>query len=227
MDDSCIHDPRAVVQHLFEETVAARGGQDAGRGDWSVPAHFEDALYRRGLIEQVPFVTARGLATGQLAARRLVRFRGMVQDMFDPEFYVGTYRERDAATGEYHPRHARFMDMAPDGAAEAVEAAAAEGGNIFERCAGRDAVAGAVRVSCGVCCVHRSVCVYIAACVCTRQCSLSKLFALCSRVVCVVYVGGGLTSMREGWFRTVTTPARARLVTYPRPPPPGTAPYRH
>ena len=37
----------------------------------------------------------------------LVRFRGMVQDMLDPEFYLGVYQEKDAngdavwRTGKY------------------------------------------------------------------------------------------------------------------------------
>ena len=47
-----------------------------------------------------------------LQGHSLVRFRCMVQDMFDPEFYLGTYEVKDTKTGMTHMRCGRYRDIA-------------------------------------------------------------------------------------------------------------------
>ena len=63
---------------------------------------------------QVPFVTQASVAQGKLRPNSLVRYRGLVQDMFDPEFYVGVFQET-LPSGEKRTRHSRYVDVAPEG----------------------------------------------------------------------------------------------------------------
>ena len=60
----------------------------------------------------VPALTRAAMATGRLAAGDVVRYRGMVQDIFDPELFATTFV--DAETGE--TRSAMFRDALPPGA---------------------------------------------------------------------------------------------------------------
>ncbi len=49
---------------------------------------------------QVPALTAAAVKAGALTPDGLVRYVGMVQDIFDPELYATALLERDPATGE-------------------------------------------------------------------------------------------------------------------------------
>ncbi|CAM9703918.1 unnamed protein product, partial [Choristocarpus tenellus] len=57
------------------------------------------------VLERVPVLSKQALLTGVLSANSLVRYRGMIQDMYDPEYFVGSYDEVESATG----RRTRFI----------------------------------------------------------------------------------------------------------------------
>lgn len=45
----------------------------------------------------------------------MVRYRGMVQDMYDNEFFLDTYEVRDEKTGATKLRPGRYKDVAECG----------------------------------------------------------------------------------------------------------------
>ena len=49
----------------------------------------------------------------QVRPNSLVRFRCMIQDMRDPEFYMGSYMHRDPLTGESREATTKYLDMLP------------------------------------------------------------------------------------------------------------------
>ena len=89
----CVTDPLGTVSSLFDAAVAspAAGAED---GDWGVRAAFREGLAQlgsRALVERVPEINAVGVE--HVPPGALVRFRCMVQDMYNPEYYVGAYRD--------------------------------------------------------------------------------------------------------------------------------------
>lgn len=44
--------------------------------------------------------------------KELVRFRGMIQDMYNPEYYFKQYEVRNTDTGESDVRYGMYMDAA-------------------------------------------------------------------------------------------------------------------
>ena len=46
-----------------------------------------------------------------LPTSTLVRFRGMVQDMHDPEFYLGVYEVEDTKSGKLCLRSGKYKDL--------------------------------------------------------------------------------------------------------------------
>jgi hypothetical protein len=89
----CVTDPLGTVSSLFDAAVAspAAGAED---GDWGVRAAFREglsSLSSRALVERIPEINAVGVE--HVPPGALVRFRCMVQDMYNPEYYVGAYRD--------------------------------------------------------------------------------------------------------------------------------------
>ena len=78
--------PLGAVRDCFQRAVST----PAAGGDWGVPAAFGD-LFSPESYERIPLLTAEAWRMGRLRPDSLVRYRGMVQDIFDPEFYVGVY----------------------------------------------------------------------------------------------------------------------------------------
>eukprot|EP00743_Colponemidia_sp_Colp-15_P007560 GILK01008173.1.p1 GENE.GILK01008173.1~~GILK01008173.1.p1 ORF type:complete len:668 (+),score=75.35 GILK01008173.1:70-2004(+) len=123
-----VQNPLAMVNHLFEAKVAsvnqaappspnsAFGARRAPQfaGDWGVKAFVEEALNLQDpeAIKQIPSLNTRH---DLLRPNSLVRFRCMIQDMFDPEYYVGVYEQisedggRQLATCKYQ----ETLDLVP------------------------------------------------------------------------------------------------------------------
>lgn len=47
---------------------------------------------------------------GKLAANSLVRYRGMVQDQYEPEYFVGSFDEVETATGQRGRVDVKYVD---------------------------------------------------------------------------------------------------------------------
>ena len=78
--------PLGTVRRCFQRASST----PAADGDWGVPAAFGD-LFSPESYDRIPLLTAEAWRMGRLRPDSLVRYRGMVQDIFDPEFYVGVY----------------------------------------------------------------------------------------------------------------------------------------
>ena len=51
----------------------------------------------------------------QLRSNQVVRFRGMIQDCFDNEFYMDSFEVKDIKTGNTQLRSGRYKDIAECG----------------------------------------------------------------------------------------------------------------
>ncbi|CAI5995073.1 unnamed protein product [Closterium sp. NIES-64] len=158
--------PLGAVRVLFDREVhrlrsaaqiGGQGGGDGGaaqeamkrqlaEGDWGVRTLVDEFLFRDGNIDKVPEINSVGV--DHVPVGSLVRFRGMVQDMWGTEFYQGLYkRSRQppsaSPSGSSAPpsppwRTTKYTDgdcgggMGGDGA-EGLGEGAADFGSIWER----------------------------------------------------------------------------------------------
>tara|TARA_B110000977_G_scaffold197818_1_gene281308 strand:- start:14763 stop:16925 length:2163 start_codon:yes stop_codon:yes gene_type:complete len=88
-----VTDPLGCVTALFDAAAVspAAGAED---GDWGVRSSFREALGQltsKELVDAVSEINAVGVE--HVPPGALVRFRCMVQDMYNPEYYVGAYRD--------------------------------------------------------------------------------------------------------------------------------------
>lgn len=93
---------------MFEGRLEIGG---AGGCSWEekVKDFFNEQLSKPGAIEKV--ASLNQLANHQLRDGQLAKFRCMVQDMFDPEFYLGNYRVKNLGDGSIVERTGRFRDL--------------------------------------------------------------------------------------------------------------------
>jgi len=74
-----------------------------------VKAFFNEQLSKPGALEKV--ASLNQMPNHQLRDGQLASFRCMVQDMFDPEFYLGSYRVKNLGDGSIVERTGRFRDL--------------------------------------------------------------------------------------------------------------------
>ncbi|MEW5299904.1 MAG: hypothetical protein WDW38_002727 [Sanguina aurantia] len=104
-----------------------------GAVDFGVVEHFQQLLSQEGSLDQVPILHSMA-AMDHLPNHSLVRFRGMVQDMLNPEYYQGAVR--DPASGIW--RTSKYGDLQLPGslgsaAGAGAAAAEASGYKLWER----------------------------------------------------------------------------------------------
>jgi Mini-chromosome maintenance replisome factor len=92
--ETMIATPLELIDRLQAEASASSQSQDD-----AVRRAFEEALQDPECSARVPLLSKLNLQSGALPANSLVRYRGMVQDMHAPEFYVGEFDEVELATG--------------------------------------------------------------------------------------------------------------------------------
>ncbi|XP_022091881.1 mini-chromosome maintenance complex-binding protein-like isoform X2 [Acanthaster planci] len=94
--------PLDIVQGLFDVT----------NKNWSnkVTEYFNKKLQDKDSLEWVPSLNHTSLHL--LKANTLVRFRCMIQDMYDPEFYLGAYEVVDKTSGQTTIKSGTFQDLA-------------------------------------------------------------------------------------------------------------------
>ena len=107
----------SIIEEVFARySAGSASGYDAAWLD-GVPAAFHALLGEDDvLLRSLPILTASALRSGALATGALVRYAGLVQDQFDPEFYTAVAEVRDAR-GAGAPRTSlrplAFTDFAP------------------------------------------------------------------------------------------------------------------
>jgi len=109
--------PLQLVERVFED----RTGQMPPPGEaqpWheQVTAFFKNRVEEPGALASIP--SLNDVLNHELTDGQLVRFRAMVQDMFDPEFYLSQYQVRNLSTGEIRTVSGRYRDIAPCGPRE-------------------------------------------------------------------------------------------------------------
>ncbi|XP_045190600.2 mini-chromosome maintenance complex-binding protein-like isoform X2 [Mercenaria mercenaria] len=106
-----INNPLGIIQTLSDKP------QD---GDCSpVRKYFSEKLASRSALTWVPSLNDSSLHN--LKANSLVRYRCMIQDMYDPEFYLGKYEVKDTATGNTFMRSGKYKDIAECGANQTID----------------------------------------------------------------------------------------------------------
>ncbi|KAG8457178.1 hypothetical protein KFE25_004395 [Diacronema lutheri] len=113
-DEDALAQPLALVDAAFRAACDDPARLASGHG-WGVRATIEAAVARAGGLARVPALDATPVET--LRPGSLVRFQGMVQDTWDPEYYLGVYELRDLATGAITLKTGKFSDAvdAPPG----------------------------------------------------------------------------------------------------------------
>ncbi|XP_041476433.1 mini-chromosome maintenance complex-binding protein-like [Lytechinus variegatus] len=100
--DDWVNSPLDIVQSLF----------DAENKEWSnnVDGYFKNRLSDFTAWQRIPSLNHTPLHT--LKPNSLVRYRCMVQDMFDPEYYLGVYEVQDKANNTTFLRTGKYQDIA-------------------------------------------------------------------------------------------------------------------
>ena len=94
-------DPLSVAEGIFTE---------AGKPDHErVREFFTNRLQNKEALERVP--SLNDVPSHLLKSKSLVRFRCMVQDMFDPEFYLAAYEVVNKADNSSNLRCGMYQDM--------------------------------------------------------------------------------------------------------------------
>lgn len=89
---SCVTDPLGAVASAFDAAFGSGDAAPEHDGDWGVKATLQDALDQPEVMEAIPEINAVGV--DNVRPGQLVRFRCMVQDMYNPEYYVGAYKDK-------------------------------------------------------------------------------------------------------------------------------------
>eukprot|EP00057_Strongylocentrotus_purpuratus_P034696 XP_796222.3 PREDICTED: mini-chromosome maintenance complex-binding protein [Strongylocentrotus purpuratus] len=103
--DDWVNLPLDIVQSLF----------DAKNKEWSnnVDGFFKNRLSDFTAWQRIPSLNHTPLHT--LKPNSLVRFRCMVQDMFDPEFYLGVYEVQNKSSNSTFLKTGKYQDVAECG----------------------------------------------------------------------------------------------------------------
>ncbi|XP_014847785.1 PREDICTED: mini-chromosome maintenance complex-binding protein [Poecilia mexicana] len=104
-----INDPLGVVEGMF---AASQSSQSSG---WEAKAveFFKEQLKEKEAQTLVP--SLNDVPLHYLKPDSLVRFRCLVQDMFDPEFFMGVYETVDPATKARTLRCGKYKDVTESG----------------------------------------------------------------------------------------------------------------
>eukprot|EP01138_Halocafeteria_seosinensis_P010925 gb/GECG01011158.1/.p1 GENE.gb/GECG01011158.1/~~gb/GECG01011158.1/.p1 ORF type:complete len:794 (+),score=102.15 gb/GECG01011158.1/:1-2382(+) len=83
--------PLQVVEAQFSQALQANNGQLPQEQDWGVGETFRKSI-DDDVLERIPVVNRKNLQQGFLAPNTFVRYRGMVQDMFSPEYFQAVHQ---------------------------------------------------------------------------------------------------------------------------------------
>ncbi|XP_060597053.1 mini-chromosome maintenance complex-binding protein-like [Ruditapes philippinarum] len=106
-----INNPLGIIQTLSDKA------QD---GD-SLPVrkYFNEKLANKSALTWVPSLNDTSMH--DLKANSLVRYRCLIQDMYDPEFYLGKYEVKDTVTGNTFLRSGKYKDVAECGPNQTID----------------------------------------------------------------------------------------------------------
>lgn len=104
--------PHRILDRIFEECGPS--------GEWKqkVKEFFEKEVSQPSVLKRLPWLNETPLH--QLRPNQVIRFRGMVQDMFDNEFYMDLYEVKNEKTGATRLCPGRYKDIAECGVGEEI-----------------------------------------------------------------------------------------------------------
>lgn len=70
----------------------------------------QQILGNSDILKEIPLLN--DVQLHNIKDKQLVRFRGMVQDMYDPEYYFKQYEVKNTRTGESNVRYGMYADVA-------------------------------------------------------------------------------------------------------------------
>ncbi|NXE84781.1 MCMBP protein, partial [Cochlearius cochlearius] len=108
-----LNNPFSIVQGIFAQNVP--------NSDWEkkVTEYFKEKLKENNATNWVP--SLNDVPVHYLKPNSLVKFRCMVQDMFDPEFYVGVYETVDPNTNARVLHFGKYRDVAECGPQQEID----------------------------------------------------------------------------------------------------------
>ncbi|ESO96921.1 hypothetical protein LOTGIDRAFT_231720 [Lottia gigantea] len=95
--------PLTIIQHLFEQS-------NGGFSSDPVKEYFSKRLQSEEARSWVP--SLNDVALHNLKPNTIVKYRCMIQDMFDPELYLGVYEISDLSSGEDKLVCGKYKDIA-------------------------------------------------------------------------------------------------------------------
>ncbi|XP_051476078.1 mini-chromosome maintenance complex-binding protein isoform X1 [Apus apus] len=108
-----LNNPFSIVQGIFAQNVP--------NSDWEkkVTEYFREKLKENNATNWVP--SLNDVPVHYLKPNSLVKFRCMVQDMFDPEFYMGVYETVDPNTNARVLHFGKYRDVAECGPQQEID----------------------------------------------------------------------------------------------------------
>ncbi|OXB82592.1 UNVERIFIED_CONTAM: hypothetical protein H355_005847 [Colinus virginianus] len=108
-----LNNPFSIVQGIF--------AQNSPNSDWEkkVTDYFKEKLKENNATNWVP--SLNDVPVHYLKPNSLVKFRCMVQDMFDPEFYMGVYETVDPNTNARVLHFGKYRDVAECGPQQEID----------------------------------------------------------------------------------------------------------
>ncbi|XP_064630611.1 mini-chromosome maintenance complex-binding protein-like isoform X2 [Lineus longissimus] len=106
-----VNSPLKIVQNLYDQ----HGTEYTNK----VKEYFSKKLEERNALSCIPSLNQ--VALHELPPNSLVKFRCMIQDMFDPEFYLGLYEVKNKQTGKGVMKVGQYKDIAECQADEEVQ----------------------------------------------------------------------------------------------------------
>ena len=105
--------PLQVIYNLFD-------ARDTLSSSWwlAVQDHFKAEMAKPGVMSGLTSLNVT--ANHSLSEGQLVKFRCMVQDMFDPEYYMAEYKVKNLKDGSVKVRTGRFRDTVQCGPGEEI-----------------------------------------------------------------------------------------------------------
>ena len=93
--------------------ISEKSGKCQGILRWIISGNPEGLLL--GSLDSFQIPSLNDTPLHDVKPNSLVRFRCMIQDMFDPEFYLGLYEVEDNKTGQKSMRSGKYKDVAECG----------------------------------------------------------------------------------------------------------------
>jgi hypothetical protein len=91
--DAVIESPYNLIDQLFDHSFDTDSGLQKLSSNFGDEQFFKSHLENVEFMQRVPSFQIEAL--GRIQPNTLVKFRGLVQDVCDPEFYCGAFRSKD------------------------------------------------------------------------------------------------------------------------------------